>query len=140
MSALAMNPVDGREVVKCECGLTQFRTANGQCRRCHAPFETAAPEPEPVPESRLLRRGGKLAVMGVAANVPTAFSRLFRMVREAQGMSQADLGRRLKLPRTYVSKIENLKCVPTVKQIPRLCLGLGVDQRRFMEAVEIGAR
>jgi len=78
--------------------------------------------------------------MGVAANVPTAFSRLFRLVREAQGMTQADLGRRSKLPRTYISKIETLNCVPTVKQIPRLCLGLGVDQRRFMEAVEIGAR
>ena len=135
MSAVAMTPVDNRPVVKCECGLVQFRTANSQCRRCHAPFES--PELEPIPEE-------KQPVLPLGAMrhdlIGESFSGVLRMVRKAQGITQEELGIRMGVPRNYVNKVENNRALPNLANTLRFCSALGVNPQAFVTAVEIGAQ
>ena len=42
-------------------------------------------------------------------------------------MSQRQLAGRMQVPRTYISKIENAKAVPTLSSLERLAEALGAD-------------
>ena len=49
-----------------------------------------------------------------------------RMLRQKSGLSQRQLALRMQVPRTYVSKIENEKAVPTLSSLQRLATALEV--------------
>jgi transcriptional regulator with XRE-family HTH domain len=49
-----------------------------------------------------------------------------RMLRQRNGMSQRQLALRMGVPRTYVSKIENEKAIPTLSSLERLAQALEV--------------
>lgn len=111
--------IEAREVLRCEhCSLVQFRTTNSLCRRCHKPLEMEEPEvlqPQlvaPAPESG-----------GDGVNV----ARAVREIRASRSLSQRQLAERMNVPRTYISKIENGKAVPTLSSLERLATALGVD-------------
>ncbi len=118
--ATTLAPVDSREVVRCDrCLLVQFRTISGSCRKCKTPLDEE-PEPEPIivapPEPRMPEpRDGHLQV---------AIS--IRNLRQRNGLSQRQLAMRMKVPRTYVSKIENEKATPTLSSLERLATALEV--------------
>src|ERR1019366_8774993 len=107
LSLMATNlaPVDSRDTVRCDhCGLVQFATSSNLCRRCKVDLDTA-PEPEPVTPAPL-----------VVVPVPTDRSRghsfldlasTVRTLRLRRGLSQRQLSIRMRVPRSYVSKIEN---------------------------------
>jgi len=59
------------------------------------------------------------AGMQVAAQV--------RDIRRARHLSQRQLASRMQVPRTYISKIENGKAIPTLGSLERLALALEVD-------------
>jgi transcriptional regulator with XRE-family HTH domain len=117
--ATVLAPVDSREVVRCDiCSLVQFRTNSGTCRKCHNSLDPEpailAPEPEPEPEANASHHG-----MNVAATI--------RSLRQKSGLSQRQLAERMKVPRTYVSKIENEKATPTLSSLERLATALQVS-------------
>jgi transcriptional regulator with XRE-family HTH domain len=92
---------------------------SGSCRKCKTPLDEE-PEPEPIivapPEPRLPEpRDGHLQV---------AIS--IRNLRQRNGLSQRQLAMRMKVPRTYVSKIENEKATPTLSSLERLATALEV--------------
>ncbi len=115
---------DSREVVHCEhCTLVQFRTRNSLCRRCHKPLdieESEALGPVPVPDPR--QQPAMEAGMRVATQV--------REIRRARHLSQRQLAGRMQVPRTYISKIENGKAIPTLGSLERLAnaLEVGISQ------------
>ena len=113
--------VDNREVVRCEhCRLMQYRTSNSLCRRCHKPFdveETALMVPQLVTMPSVAPSAE--AGLQVAAQV--------REVRRTRHLSQRQLATRMQVPRTYISKIENGKAIPTLGSLERLAQALGVD-------------
>jgi transcriptional regulator with XRE-family HTH domain len=118
--------VDTREVVRCEyCRLMQYRTSNSLCRKCHKPLDYEEPAPlaphlvtsQPVPHS-------DDASMQVATQV--------RELRRARHLSQRQLAGRMQVPRTYISKIENGKAIPTLGSLERLALALGVEVRQLV--------
>jgi transcriptional regulator with XRE-family HTH domain len=118
--ATTLAPVDSREVVRCDrCQLVQFRTNNNNCRKCKLSLDE---EPEPV------------AVQPVAAVHHTTTSssnhlpvaQAIRSLRLRAGLSQRQLALRMKVPRTYVSKIENEKACPTLSSLERLATALHV--------------
>lgn len=118
--ATTLAPVDSREVVRCDrCLLVQFRTMSGSCRKCRTPLdEEPEPEPTPVvapPPAISEPRAGHL-------QVATAI----RALRQRSGLSQRQLAMRMKVPRTYVSKIENEKATPTLSSLERLANALEV--------------
>lgn len=48
-------------------------------------------------------------------------------LRKAKKMSQRALAARMDVPRTYISKIENHKAVPTMSSLERIASALGTD-------------
>lgn len=50
-----------------------------------------------------------------------------RNLRRRGGLSQRQLAMRMGVPRTYVSKIENEKAIPTLSSLARLAQALGVS-------------
>ena len=90
------------------------------CRRCHkaldveeipAPVEVATPSESPASTQD--------AGLRVAAQV--------KDIRKARHLSQRQLASRMQVPRTYISKIENGKAIPTLGSLERLAAALEVD-------------
>lgn len=50
-----------------------------------------------------------------------------RDIRRAKALSQRQLANRMQVPRTYISKIENGKAMPTLSSLARLAIALQVD-------------
>lgn len=119
--ATTLVSLDPREVVRCEqCALVQYRTSNSLCRRCHKPLEIEVPPslgPVAVPSQSA--PPATEAGLQVAAQV--------RDIRKARHLSQRQLASRMQVPRTYISKIENGKAIPTLGSLERLADALGVD-------------
>src|SRR5579875_2797130 len=117
--ATTLATVEAREVLRCEhCGLVQFRTSNSLCRRCHKPLEIE--EPEPL-QPQLVPVQQETDADGI--NV----ARAVREIRSSRNLSQRQLAGRMNVPRTYISKIENGKAVPTLSSLERLASALEVD-------------
>lgn len=118
--ATTLAPVDSREVVRCDhCHLVQFRTNNNLCRKCRTSLDEDEPEPilvEPTPA--VAPPSGNHSHLQIASAI--------RMLRQKSGLSQRQLALRMSVPRTYVSKIENEKAVPTLSSLQRLATALEV--------------
>jgi transcriptional regulator with XRE-family HTH domain len=56
-----------------------------------------------------------------------------REVRRARHLSQRQLAGRMQVPRTYISKIENGKAIPTLGSLERLAKALQVDVRQLIQ-------
>src|SRR6267154_6423361 len=119
--ATALAPVDSREVVRCDhCHLVQFRTNNSLCRKCRTSLDED--EPEPILEVQAPVEppsNGHRSHLQVASAI--------RMLRQKSGLSQRQLALRMQVPRTYVSKIENEKAMPTLSSLQRLATALEVS-------------
>lgn len=50
-----------------------------------------------------------------------------REIRRARHLSQRQLAGRMQVPRTYISKIENGKAIPTLGSLERLATALEID-------------
>ncbi len=112
-----------REVVRCNnpvCKLVQFRPTSDICRRCKKSLLPEQPKAQaaislvttpPVKEGR--------EEIQVAQAV--------RDLRHVRNLSQRQLAARMNVPRTYISKIENAKAMPTLSSLDRLARALQVD-------------
>lgn len=110
-----------REVLRCEgCKLVQFRTASDVCRRCK---KSLLPEPaKPQPVVALLSE----SITEMPEGGPQV-SAAVRDLRHVRNLSQRQLAARMGVPRTYISKIENGKAMPTLSSLDRLARALQVD-------------
>jgi transcriptional regulator with XRE-family HTH domain len=119
--ATTLAPVDSREVVRCdECHLVQFRTNNNLCRRCRTSLDEDEPEP-------ILTMPMPLAEAEEADQSEVQVAKAIRSLRHRSGLSQRQLAMRMGVPRTYVSKIENEKAIPTLSSLARLAAALEVS-------------
>jgi transcriptional regulator with XRE-family HTH domain len=118
--ATTLVSLETREVLRCDhCSLVQYRTTNNLCRRCRRPLEVEE-RPPLVPQLVAMPPTHAAAEAGlqVAAQV--------RDIRRARHLSQRQLASRMQVPRTYISKIENGKAIPTLGSLERLAAALGV--------------
>src|SRR5579864_3647859 len=125
--ATTLAPVDSREVVRCDhCHLVQFRTANNLCRKCRTSLDEDEPMPllvvQPPPVEPV---NGNHSHLQVATTI--------RMFRQKSGLSQRQLAMRMQVPRTYVSKIENEKAMPTLSSLQRLATALEVSMADLLK-------
>lgn len=98
----------------------QYRTSNSLCRRCHRPLDIEEPvhlAPQLVTSQPV--HSNTEAGLQVAAQV--------KDIRRARHLSQRQLAGRMQVPRTYISKIENGKAIPTLGSLERLAMALEVD-------------
>ncbi len=128
LMATTLVSVDTREVVRCtyaDCKLTQFRPVNSLCRRCRRPLDIEeSHKPGPIPLDQPLVDPSTEAGLKVAAQV--------KEIRRARHLSQRQLAGRMQVPRTYISKIENGKAIPTLGSLERVAAALGVDVRQLV--------
>ena len=149
-----------REVVKCvHCALVQFAVASGICRRCRqsvAVVETpAVPVAVMAPEDLKLHRVWNPELERAEPEVPmtTAQSReehgspwmycrkVYRvdvafalaLLRSLEGWSQHDMADRFGWKRTYLSKIENYRVMPSLRNIAKIAACFDLSARGFME-------
>jgi transcriptional regulator with XRE-family HTH domain len=125
--ATALAPVDSREVVRCDhCHLVQFRTNNNLCRKCRTSLDED--EPEPILE---VQAPVEPPANGHHSHLQVASA--IRMLRQKSGLSQRQLALRMAVPRTYVSKIENEKAMPTLSSLQRLATALEVSMADLLK-------
>ena len=124
MSAVSRPSFHGREVLRCECGLIQFPTKDGKCRKvsCRLPFDE-------IGELKAIPRIPVTAIPWRGCDVVKALPHVLRALRQAAGMSQKQLAAKLRHPRTWVSKLENLKATPGITW--RCCRESGIGSRDF---------
>ncbi len=119
--AMTLVAMQVREVLRCDyCSLVQFRTVNSMCRRCHKALDPEEP----------------FRVAAESSSAPTASSpdecglqvaKFVKEIRKARHLSQRQLASRMQVPRTYISKIENGKAMPTLTSLERLADALEVE-------------
>jgi transcriptional regulator with XRE-family HTH domain len=118
---LEVVPASAREVLKCEhCKLVQFRTDKDCCRRCK---KSLLPEPPKAQATALPSADTHTALKNEGLSVASAV----RDLRQVRNLSQRQLAARMGVPRTYISKIENGKAMPTLSSLDRLARALQVD-------------
>ena len=115
-----------REVIRClTCGLVQFRTRRGNCRRCVRPLPL-----------RLASILPPAASDGAAAGIPNAatvekIGQRIRQLRESYGVTQSELQSRSKVSRSYLSRIEGGQMTPSIGTLEKVSEALGVGLNQF---------
>jgi transcriptional regulator with XRE-family HTH domain len=119
--------VDSKEVLRCQCGLVQFRPLTNNCRRCHRSLDEEPPAPAlaPVPSPPVPEAGGR---------GPLALA--IRFTRLRNGLSQRQLAGRLCTARTYISKLETGVVSPTLSSLERVAQALEVSVVELLDSTE----
>ena len=122
-----------REVIRCKtCGLVQYRTRNGNCRRCLRLLPSkidllfAPPELQDLPsDDRQLFE--KLPNHVLVENI----GHRLRQLRESRGMTQSQLQACSRLSGSYLSRIESGQMTPTLGTLEKISEALGFGLNRF---------
>ena len=128
MNSLEMD----REVIRCKtCGLVQYRTRTGNCRRCVRALpqrlEFMIPPPAPVEEAAAEPESEKLVNQQTVENI----GQRIRQLRESRSMTQSQLQSRSKVSRSYLSRIESGQMTPSLGTLEKISEALNVGLNRF---------
>ena len=129
----SLNTLDlDREVVRCKmCGLVQYRTRTGNCRRCVRALpprlEFLIPPPEPAEVPGVEQPADKWANRETVENI----GQRIRQLRESRAMTQSQLQARSKVSRSYLSRIESGQMTPSLGTLEKISEALSVGLNRF---------
>jgi transcriptional regulator with XRE-family HTH domain len=121
-----------REVIRCKtCGLVQYRTRTGNCRRCVRALPqrleflipTAAPSEEASAETASEKFANRETVENIGQRI--------RQLRESRTMTQSQLQSRSKVSRSYLSRIESGQMTPSLGTLEKISEALNVGLNRF---------
>ena len=121
-----------REVIRCKtCGLVQYRTRTGNCRRCVRALpqrlEFMIPPPPPAEEAADEPVSEKL----VNQQTVESIGQRIRQLRESRSMTQSQLQSRSKVSRSYLSRIESGQMTPSLGTLEKISEALNVGLNRF---------
>src|ERR1700719_959038 len=121
-----------REVIRCKtCGLVQYRTRTGNCRRCVRALpqrlEFLIPPPAPVEEAGAEPAQEKFANRETVESI----GQRIRQLRESRTMTQSQLQSRSKVSRSYLSRIESGQMTPSLGTLEKISEALNVGLNRF---------
>lgn len=122
----------GREVIHCgTCGLVQYRTRQGHCRRCQRLVPRTVEFPIPSVEKQDLR-GDDRQICEKRQNRETVanIGQRIMQLREARGMTHGQLNARSGVSRSYISRIESGQMTPSLETLERISEALGVSLSR----------
>src|SRR3989454_12472733 len=122
-----------REVVRCKvCGLVQYRTRTGNCRRCvrllppKVEFLIPPPAPQELPgdDRQLFEKWpNRETVENIGQRI--------RQLRESRAMTQSQLQARSRVSRSYLSRIESGQMTPSLGTLEKISEALSVGLNRF---------
>ena len=121
-----------REVIRCKtCGLVQYRTRTGNCRRCVRALpqrlEFMIPPPAPAEEAAAEPASEQLVNQQTVENI----GQRIRQLRESRSMTQSQLQSRSKVSRSYLSRIESGQMTPSLGTLEKISEALNVGLNRF---------
>ena len=121
-----------REVIRCKtCGLVQYRTRTGNCRRCVRALpqrlEFLIPPAAAIEEASAETTSEKFANRETVENI----GQRIRQLRESRGMTQSQLQSRSKVSRSYLSRIESGQMTPSLGTLEKISEALTVGLNRF---------
>jgi transcriptional regulator with XRE-family HTH domain len=131
-----MNSLDSfemdREVIRCKtCGLVQYRTRTGNCRRCVRALpqrlEFMIPPAAPVEEAAAEVASDRFINQETVENI----GQRIRQLRESRAMTQSQLQSRSKVSRSYLSRIESGQMTPSLGTLEKISEALNVGLNRF---------
>jgi len=132
-SSIAQDQDQDREVIRCKsCGLVQFRTRAGNCRRCvrllppKVEFLIPPPAPQDLPgdDRQLFEKWpNRETVENIGQRI--------RQLRESRAMTQSQLQARSRVSRSYLSRIESGQMTPSLGTLEKISEALGVGLNRF---------
>ena len=121
-----------REVIRCKsCGLVQYRTRTGNCRRC---IRLLPPKVEfLIPPAPQELPGDNHQLFEKWPNRETVenIGQRIRQLRESRGMTQSQLQARSRVSRSYLSRIESGQMTPSLGTLEKISEALGVGLNRF---------
>ena len=122
-----------REVIRCKsCGLLQYRTNSGNCRRCLRllPPKVEVLTPPPVTQELPGDDRPQFEKWPNRETVENIGHRV-RQLRESRGMTQSQLQARSRVSRSYLSRIESGQMTPSLGTLEKISEALGVGLNRF---------
>ncbi|MCI0628468.1 MAG: helix-turn-helix domain-containing protein [Acidobacteria bacterium] len=122
-----------REVIRCKvCGLVQYRTRTGNCRRClrMLPPKVEYLIPPPAPQE-LPADDRQLFEKWPNRETVENIGQRIRQLRESRGMTQSQLQARSRVSRSYLSRIESGQMTPSLGTLEKISEALGVGLNRF---------
>jgi len=122
-----------REVIRCKvCGLVQYRTRHGNCRRCVRllPPKVEFLIPPPV-QQELPGDDRQLFEKWPNRDTVENIGQRIRQLRESRGMTQSQLQARSRVSRSYLSRIESSQMTPSLGTLEKISEALGVGLNRF---------
>jgi transcriptional regulator with XRE-family HTH domain len=128
-----MDEKSSREVIRCKtCGLMQYRTQTGNCRRCqrHLPTKNGFVIPFRVPlkdEGDVAKTPSKLTNREMVEKIGQRIPHL----RTSRGLTQGQLQKRSSVSRSYLSRIESSQMTPSLGTVEKLSKALGIGLNRF---------
>ncbi|MSO19170.1 MAG: XRE family transcriptional regulator [Acidobacteria bacterium] len=140
-----------KTIIRCApCGLVQFQTRSGFCRRCDQPLiqaqieESGRPfsqdevEPKHLKTETICRRKdhSHKSRNEYSSALRRAVARQTRECRQRLGFSQALLARKLGIPRSYLSRVENEYLLPGPVMLAHIAKTLRVDLTYFWAGFE----
>lgn len=122
-----------REVIRCKvCGLVQYRTRVGNCRRC---LRMLPPKVEflvpPAAPQEALPADGQFSEKWPNRETVENIGQRIRQLRESRGMTQSQLQARSRVSRSYLSRIESGQMTPSLGTLEKISEALGVGLNRF---------
>jgi len=121
-----------REVIRCKtCGLVQYRTRTGNCRRCVRALpqrmEYLIPQEPPQEQEAAEVLTPKFPNRETVENI----GQRIRQLRESRTMTQSQLQARSKVSRSYLSRIESGQMTPSLGTLEKISEALNVGLNRF---------
>jgi transcriptional regulator with XRE-family HTH domain len=122
-----------KEVLRCKvCGLVQYRTRAGNCRRC---LRLLPPKVEflipPVEQQELPGDDRQLFEKWPNRETVENIGQRIRQLRESRAMTQSQLQARSRVSRSYLSRIESGQMTPSLGTLEKISEALGVGLNRF---------
>ncbi len=116
------NSTETKVVVRCRtCHLNQFMTRQGNCRRCHRSLRR---EESLLPIKQQVQLPKSIGSARPTVDMATAIW----MLRSVRGLTQCAMAKKMGTTRTYISKLEGNRCMPSAAQIRRIAGTLEVSE------------
>ena len=122
-----------RDVIRCvTCGMVQYRTRNGNCRRClHLLTPKVAFLIPPPAAQELLGDDRQPFEKWPNRETVENMGQRIRQLRESRAMTQSQLQVRSRVSRSYLSRIENGQMTPSLGTLEKISEAFGVGLIRF---------
>ena len=122
-----------REVIRCKtCGLVQYRTRMGNCRRCLRLPSNVDRLIQPTEPQVVLDDDRRLWEKSANCKTVENIGQRIRQLRKSHRMTQCQLQRRSTVSHSWLSRIESGQMTPGLATLEKLSDALGVSMNRFL--------